>query len=171
MDNLLQKKPKIKLVTLLPEYFQITNDNEMLVTTENSKRANLLLAKLSFQSKKLSFAIPWRSNIKNDNWIKQFVYPLPTTSKTKSNYIACFDYRKMCPIPKYAKSLYQQYTFDRFGNDINTILFIQNNFNEIITTAQQYLNSYDLKKIPYAVNIENDLDKLDIWNKSIKKHL
>ena len=169
MNSPLRKSPKIKLVTLLPKYFQITQDNEMLVTDKSAKRANLLLARLSFQSRRLSFAIPWRSNIKNDNWIKSYVYPLPTTSKTKDNYIACFDYKKMCPIPKYAKSLYQQYTFDRFGNDINTMLYIQNNFNDIIFTAQQYLSEYDLKNIPYAVNIEKDLNKLDVWN-DIKKN-
>lgn len=140
MNSPLRKSPKIKLVTLLPKYFQITQDNEMLVTDKSAKRANLLLARLSFQSRRLSFAIPWRSNIKNDNWIKSYVYPLPTTSKTKDNYIACFDYKKMCPIPKYAKSLYQQ-----------------------------YLSEYDLKNIPYAVNIEKDLNKLDVWN-DIKKN-
>lgn len=58
--------------------------------------------------------------------------------------------------------------FDRFGNDINTILYIQDNFTEIITTAQQYLDDYQLDEIPYAVNISKDLDKLDIWNNNQK---
>ncbi|WP_369833275.1 hypothetical protein AB8P52_01680 [Companilactobacillus pabuli] len=51
MNSPLRKSPKIKLVTLLPKYFQITQDNEMLVTDKSAKRANLLLARLSFQSR------------------------------------------------------------------------------------------------------------------------
>jgi hypothetical protein len=153
MNNSLKGKPKIKLITLLPEYFQITEDKEMLSTEDGSKRANLLLARLSFKSRNMSFAIPWRSNIKNVDWIKPFIYPLPTTSKTRDNYIACFDYRKMCPIPKYAKSLYQQYKFDRFGNDINTMWYIQSHFKEILTGAQEYLYSYELNRVSYSVDI------------------
>lgn len=153
-------KPRIKLVSLKPRYYAITQDHEMLRSNKNNPRANVLLLKLKFRNMSLMFAVPWRSNVKNTDDVTSCTYSLPPTTKTTNGHKAALDFRKMCPVPK-SSELYALYHLNKFSSDLNTSLKIEKGIKEIIEQAQDYLNKYPTSNTQYRVDIDAAIDNLN----------
>ena len=158
------KEQRIKLVSLSKSYIDLISDNEILYTSDISKRANLLLVKLSFRENKYSFAIPWRSNVSNFKKFDNYIFKLPITSKTRDNHVACLDFRKMCPITKKSMFMLENYHLNSFSNDVVTVRYIKDNYPEIIRQSQGYLHRYEKglirSDIIGCVDLDNAINKL-----------
>lgn len=154
---------KIKLIVLKQRYFEIVRDSELLINHNSNERACLLIVKLKFKNENYDFAIPWRSNVPNNKKIKNLVFSLPNTSKTKPGYKACLDFRKMTPLPRRFKSndLYKKYKL-YISNDVKTACFIQHNFSKIVKQAQNVLDYREKGQLhaSYLVDIDSAIKKL-----------
>ncbi|MGA3433089.1 hypothetical protein ACA584_15040 [Lactiplantibacillus plantarum] len=150
---------KVKLVVPTPTLVELLDDSELLYS--DNPRANVLVVKMNFQGKKISFAIPWRSNLKKGATPPYCFYNLPNTTKTSQNRIACLDFTKAFPLPnKNINTYYNKYNVNE-TKDAQTLMFIDKNIKNIISNFQAYLDQYDrLPSTVYHVDLCKCHEKL-----------
>ena len=147
----------MRFVSISQTFFDLCDDKELL--HKGNRRPHVLILSLRYQGRRLSFAVPLRSNIP-PSAPKCEYFPLPPRPSTRPKHRHGLHYIKMFPITKQ----YQEKFW--VGENPSYLLFqkiISENQKRIVSECQTYLDRYAAGERPaFSVDIDGIILKLGL---------
>jgi hypothetical protein len=142
---------------MTPYFFEHCGDDPELLTKQG--RPHVLLLRMRYCDRRLTFALPLRSNIPPQTPADLF-YPLPPNPHTRPLMRHGLHFVKMFPV---SKACYQAFRFKPNEYYVGLVQYLDKHYEDIVNKSQAYLDAYARGERPrYAVDIDRLLVRLGI---------
>ena len=132
----------VRLVKLTPFFFRNCGEDPELLSKEG--RPCVLLLRLRYRGRRLSFAVPLRSNLTSST-PESLYFPLPPNPRTRSGNRHGLHFEKMFPVNG---ECYQAFRFKSNDYLASLVKYIDRRYDAIVARAQGYLDDY-IEKGPF----------------------
>ena len=119
----------------------------------------MLLLRMRYRGKGLTFAVPLRSNVSPMTPTELF-YPLPPGPRTRPTMRHGLHFVKMFPV---SKECYQAFRLKPNEYYAGLVRYLDKHYKDIVGRSQEYLDAYARGERPrYAVDIDRMLERLGL---------